>query len=185
MSPNLLLLDTERQREVHQRAGTHLLLAVIAGFDRYIDLNAAGTRRLEAAPAKKQEDWGFGVCVAGIVRFFYIRQIVPFDATWTQVDPAIWSSVEPSIGIVSACLPIMGPIFRTRLTEIRSTSRFSRSKSGTANRSGAPDGGLAAQKNMQTPEKPAPAAMVYTKSRDTSDEEMAMPLRDIKPQPRR
>ena len=48
----------------------------------------------------------------------------------TQTNPAIWSTIEPSIGIVSACLPIMGPVLRSRaITEIRSTSWFTPSKS--------------------------------------------------------
>ena len=29
------------------------------------------------------------------------------DITWNLVDPAIWTSIEPSIAVVSACLPIL------------------------------------------------------------------------------
>lgn len=79
----------------------------------------------------------------------------------TQTNPAIWSTIEPSIGIVSACLPIMGPVLRSRtITEIRSTSWFTPSKSsGTDHHHHHHhrDAGSAFHKNMQIPEKPAVA----------------------------
>lgn len=33
------------------------------------------------------------------------------DLTWNYVSPAIWSAAEPSIGVVSACLPSLRPLF--------------------------------------------------------------------------
>ncbi|KAI4239250.1 MAG: hypothetical protein LQ349_000505 [Xanthoria aureola] len=104
---------------------------------------------------------GSFVCIAGIVRFFYIKQIVPLDLTWTQTNTAIWSTIEPSIGIVSACLPIMGPVLRSRtIREIRSTSWFTPSKSLSTDHHHHHhhrDAGSAFHKNMQIPEKPAVA----------------------------
>ncbi|KAI4272273.1 MAG: hypothetical protein LQ337_005394 [Flavoplaca oasis] len=120
---------------------------------------------------------GSFVCITSIVRFFYVGQIVPFDATWTQVNVTIWSVIEPSTGIVSACLPIMGPLLRLRIADVRSLSWFTRTKSD-----GSPHhAGSAGQQNIvQMPERSAPAATSYTKPRDmsVSDEEMATPLSD-------
>ncbi|KAL8895375.1 MAG: hypothetical protein Q9192_003675 [Flavoplaca navasiana] len=123
---------------------------------------------------------GSFVCITSIVRFFYVGQIVPFDATWTQVNVTIWSVIEPSTGIVSACLPIMGPLLRVRLADVRSLSWFTRTKSD-----GSPhQAGSAGQPNVvQMPQRSAqavPAATSYTKPRDmsVSDEEMATPLSD-------
>ncbi|KAL8900042.1 MAG: hypothetical protein Q9207_005880 [Kuettlingeria erythrocarpa] len=108
---------------------------------------------------------GSFVCITSIVRFFYVGQIIPFDATWTQSNVTIWSTVEPSTGILSACLPIMGPLLRIKMTDVRSLSWFGRSSSSCAR-----DAGAAAERqiDLQMPEKAL--------SRETSagDEEMAM-----------
>ncbi|KAL8948136.1 MAG: hypothetical protein Q9222_005647 [Ikaeria aurantiellina] len=120
------------------------------------------------------------VCIASIVRFFYLHEIVPTDATWTQINPAIWSIIEPSIGIVSACLPIMGPIFRTKITSVRTTSWFTRSKSSGQGSSSYGPGSLGRQNAYdQMAKKPAVVATVYSRETSQSDEEMAMPLTDM------
>ncbi|KAL9602216.1 MAG: hypothetical protein Q9219_001940 [cf. Caloplaca sp. 3 TL-2023] len=125
-------------------------------------------------------------CIASIVRMFYIHLIVPVDPTCThsvrdfgtQVDPGIWTTVEACIGIVSACLPIIGPAVRSKFGLFGGTSRFSRStRSGQSNPY---SGNSSNRRNISGPlqNKPIVSATVY--SRDTqSDEEMAVPLRDI------
>ncbi|OBS24817.1 hypothetical protein FPOA_05354 [Fusarium poae] len=53
------------------------------------------------------------VCIASAVRIHYLsvfsREI---DTTWHMGPVAIWSSFEPSIGIVSACLPSFKSLLR-------------------------------------------------------------------------
>ncbi|KAI4171562.1 MAG: hypothetical protein LQ343_004154 [Gyalolechia ehrenbergii] len=123
---------------------------------------------------------GFSACVASIVRMFYLNQVVAVDPTWTQVNPAIWSTVEPCIGIVSACLPIIGPTFRTKLGSIRATSWLSRDKRSAQSNSYVINPGDRRNVSGSLQKKPVASATVY--SRDTqSDEEMAVPLRDIEP----
>ncbi|KAL8709463.1 MAG: hypothetical protein Q9220_005846 [cf. Caloplaca sp. 1 TL-2023] len=125
---------------------------------------------------------GSFVCIASIVRFFYLHEVVPEDATWTQVNPAIWSIVEPSMGIVSASLPIIGPIFRTRITSVRSTSWFSRSKvSGQGSSSYGSGSRSLGRPNAydEVAKKPVVVATVYSRDTEESDEEMGMPLRDM------
>ncbi|GAQ45190.1 hypothetical protein AtubIFM55763_006651 [Aspergillus tubingensis] len=53
------------------------------------------------------------VCVASAIRIYYFTFINDVDVTWNLGNVFIWSSVEPSIGIVCACLPVLQPLFRT------------------------------------------------------------------------
>ncbi|PYH91603.1 hypothetical protein BO71DRAFT_401244 [Aspergillus ellipticus CBS 707.79] len=52
------------------------------------------------------------VCVASAIRIYYFTFINDVDVTWNLGNVFIWSSVEPSIGIVCACLPVLQPLFR-------------------------------------------------------------------------
>ena len=58
------------------------------------------------------------VCVAAIVRIFFINTIHWSDAPYTFVDLGIWLNVECNIGIVSACLPVL-PALRPLLKKVR------------------------------------------------------------------
>ena len=51
------------------------------------------------------------VCVASIVRVPFIAHMSLVDQTWSDIDGFIWSLVELSLGIVSACLPTLRPLF--------------------------------------------------------------------------
>ncbi|PWY89877.1 hypothetical protein BO70DRAFT_384888 [Aspergillus heteromorphus CBS 117.55] len=53
------------------------------------------------------------VCVASAIRIYYFTFITDVDVTWNLGNVFIWSSIEPSIGIVCACLPVLQPLFRT------------------------------------------------------------------------
>lgn len=53
------------------------------------------------------------VCIASIVRIYYMTFLSDsVDITWIMGDVFIWSSVEPCIGILCACLPTMKPLLR-------------------------------------------------------------------------
>lgn len=54
------------------------------------------------------------VCVAGIVRLPLLAELKLSDVTWTSVSVGLWVDVECNIGILSACLPIMRPLFSTK-----------------------------------------------------------------------
>lgn len=47
------------------------------------------------------------IVVVSIVRVVYITRLQQSDLTWQWVNGALWTSVEPAIGVVSACLPIL------------------------------------------------------------------------------
>ncbi|KAF4977817.1 hypothetical protein FZEAL_5724 [Fusarium zealandicum] len=52
----------------------------------------------------------FSVCIASAVRLHYLIIFESsVDTTWHMGDVAIWSSAEPSVGIISVCLPSFKP----------------------------------------------------------------------------
>ncbi|KAI4204991.1 MAG: hypothetical protein LQ348_001214 [Seirophora lacunosa] len=50
----------------------------------------------------------------------------------TNVDIGIWSTVEPCIGVVSACLPVMAPFLRTHIISFSTSVFRSRQQTGGA-----------------------------------------------------
>ncbi|MCJ1350135.1 MAG: hypothetical protein MMC33_000116 [Icmadophila ericetorum] len=54
---------------------------------------------------------GFLVCIISILRIFTLVSINPADFTSTSVNADLYSVLEPTLGITSACLPIVGPIY--------------------------------------------------------------------------
>ncbi|KAH3913028.1 hypothetical protein HBI56_088640 [Parastagonospora nodorum] len=54
---------------------------------------------------------GSFVCFASLYRIITITRLVQTsDISWAKSDVFIWSSVEPSIGIISGCLPTLRPL---------------------------------------------------------------------------
>lgn len=53
----------------------------------------------------------FSACVASIIRVPYIARTSLIDPSWSDTYGAIWSVVELTIGIVSACLPTLRPLY--------------------------------------------------------------------------
>ncbi|CDM29535.1 hypothetical protein DTO013E5_5138 [Penicillium roqueforti] len=71
---------------------------------------------------------GSFVCVASICRIISLQNNTHgTDATWTMAPVFIWSSVEPFVGIICACLPTFGPFFRRWWSKAR-TGRSSNSR---------------------------------------------------------
>ncbi|EAW07002.1 putative integral membrane protein Pth11-like [Aspergillus clavatus NRRL 1] len=65
------------------------------------------------------------VCVAIIVRIYFITFLSSsVDITWITGDVFIWSSVEPCVGIVCACLPTLQPLLKSALNRIMGSSRM-------------------------------------------------------------
>jgi len=56
---------------------------------------------------------GSFVCVASIVRIYYLKRLTKeIDVTYILGPSFGWSSLEPSVAIISACLPTFAPLFR-------------------------------------------------------------------------
>ncbi|KAJ5360911.1 hypothetical protein N7517_010102 [Penicillium concentricum] len=71
---------------------------------------------------------GSFVCVASICRIITLQDNTHgTDATWTIAPVFIWSSVEPFVGIICACLPTFGPFFRRWWSKVRTRSSNGRS----------------------------------------------------------
>ena len=51
------------------------------------------------------------VCAVSIVHIKILSDLHEQDLTWNYVDASIWSAAEPSIGVVSASLPSLRPLF--------------------------------------------------------------------------
>ncbi|KAE8393535.1 hypothetical protein BDV23DRAFT_180596 [Aspergillus alliaceus] len=68
---------------------------------------------------------GSFACVASIVRIYFMTFLSKsLDITWIMGDIFIWSSVEPCIGIVCACLPTLQPLLRSTLKRIVRSSNI-------------------------------------------------------------
>ncbi|KAK1676801.1 hypothetical protein BDP55DRAFT_608412 [Colletotrichum godetiae] len=80
---------------------------------------------------------GSFVCVASIVRITYLSTFShALDITWQMGPVFIWSAIEPSIAIVSACLPHLAPL--RRLVHHKISSSLGRSSSGGGGAGGGP-----------------------------------------------
>lgn len=51
------------------------------------------------------------VCVCSIIRLVVLSRLQDVDLTWNYINAAIWTATEPSMGVISACLPSMRPLF--------------------------------------------------------------------------
>jgi hypothetical protein len=65
--------------------------------------------------------------IATIVRIPYLKQLSQSDFLYSTTDVAIWSTVEPGIGITASAIATLKPLFRTFLSRSR---LFGSSKSG-------------------------------------------------------
>ncbi|KAH7250987.1 hypothetical protein BKA59DRAFT_491589 [Fusarium tricinctum] len=78
---------------------------------------------------------GSFVCVASIARIYYLWGFFQnLDATWWMGPSFAWSSLEPSVAVISACLPTLAPLFR--INRIGSTSRGTPSGGNELSKSG-------------------------------------------------
>ncbi|MCJ1426353.1 hypothetical protein MMC29_004256 [Sticta canariensis] len=71
-------------------------------------LNASTKRRLQVMSMFLL---GGFVCIASAYRVAKTSSLSLSDAAWSDVDAAVWGAVEVCVGILSACLPVMRPLF--------------------------------------------------------------------------
>ncbi|CVK94930.1 related to integral membrane protein [Fusarium mangiferae] len=112
-----------------------VILAIINLFTNVIVLLIPVPEVLKLQMNREKKGAVFGilalgglVCIASAVRVYYLDVFAKAaDNTWAMGTVAIWSSVEPSMGIVSACLP-----------SFKSFLRYLRRKGGSKSRSSFP-----------------------------------------------
>jgi hypothetical protein len=68
---------------------------------------------------------------ATIVRIPYIKQLAQNDFLYSTTDVAIWSTVEPGIGITAAAMATLRPLFRNFLSRSKLFGSSSRSRGGS------------------------------------------------------
>jgi hypothetical protein len=68
---------------------------------------------------------------ATIVRIPYIKQLAQDDFLYSTTDVAIWSTVEPGIGITAAAMATLRPLFRTFLSRSKLFGLSTRSRSAS------------------------------------------------------
>lgn len=51
------------------------------------------------------------VCFISIIRLVVLSRLNDADVTWNYVNSAIWSTAEPCMGVISACIPSLRPGF--------------------------------------------------------------------------
>ncbi|KAI8932085.1 hypothetical protein NX059_010971 [Plenodomus lindquistii] len=73
---------------------------------------------------------GSFVCFASLYRIIVIVRLVQtMDISWAKSDVFIWSSVEPSVGIISGCLPTLRPLMTYIISAVSSRLPSSARKS--------------------------------------------------------
>ena len=68
---------------------------------------------------------------ATIVRMPYIKQLAQDDFLYSTTNVAIWSTVEPGIGITAAALATLRPLFRSFLSRSKLFGSSARSRNGS------------------------------------------------------
>ena len=54
----------------------------------------------------------YRICIISLQRVIWFKNWVLVDMSYTSVGSDYWSILEPSLGIVNACLPTMQPVLR-------------------------------------------------------------------------
>lgn len=117
---------------------------------------------------------GIFVCFASIYRIVVLFWINPADQTYTVYGATLWTHIEPSIGLICSCLPIIRGLFpRFKLPGARrkyatapyyigtdaSTSHFATS---TGPRSPVVDSYIKMEEALSRPESSREALNTYT-----------------------
>lgn len=53
---------------------------------------------------------GGGICIITILRIVSVVNLDLNDLSYSGIDDAIWSELEPCLGIINACLPVLPPV---------------------------------------------------------------------------
>ncbi|RAH43140.1 uncharacterized protein BO95DRAFT_455221 [Aspergillus brunneoviolaceus CBS 621.78] len=78
---------------------------------------------------------GIFVCVASIVRIRYLSIFMSStDLTWLMGPVFIWSSIEPSVAVVCACMPHLAPLARLAHRTLASSFHSRRSTTESSGR---------------------------------------------------
>ena len=72
------------------------------------------------------KSFSFSDIIVGILRIIYLVALnTAEDYTWVAVNCWIWSVLEPSLAVVVACGPTLGPLIAALLSRVRTNKAFS------------------------------------------------------------
>ncbi|CAI7662057.1 unnamed protein product [Penicillium palitans] len=96
-------------------------IILVIPFPRIIKLQMTARKKLAICGIMAV---GIFVCVASIVRVHYLSVFMgAVDVTWLMGPVFIWSTIEPSVAVVCACLPHLAPLARLAHRSILSSYR--------------------------------------------------------------
>lgn len=52
------------------------------------------------------------ICIISLIRVVYVRNLDLQDFIYSSADLTSWSLLEPTLGVVNACLPVLKPVFQ-------------------------------------------------------------------------
>ncbi|OHW92527.1 integral membrane protein, partial [Colletotrichum incanum] len=101
-----------------------LLLGIVNMFNDIVILLVPVPRIWELQMNKRTKTSIIGIMLLGgfIVRIYYLNGLFQnVDVTWWMGPSFAWSSLEPSVAVISACLPTFAPLFRTCMGRVKSS----------------------------------------------------------------
>ncbi|OBR14431.1 Pth11-like integral membrane protein [Colletotrichum higginsianum IMI 349063] len=101
------------------------IIVLVIPIPQVLKLQMSGRRKLAVCSIMLL---GSFVCVASAVRIWYLERFSKAqDVTWMMGPVFIWSAIEPSVAIVSACLAHLAPLRKIVRNKISSTQRSAQS----------------------------------------------------------
>ena len=64
----------------------------------------------EASWTRANDGGANSICIITILRIVSVVNLNPKDLSYSAIDDAIWSELEPCLGIINACLPVIPPV---------------------------------------------------------------------------
>ncbi|KAJ5984565.1 hypothetical protein N7481_006664 [Penicillium waksmanii] len=104
------------------------IIILVIPFPRIIRLQMSARKKIAICAIMAV---GIFACVASIVRIYYLHVFSnAIDVTWLMGPVFIWSTIEPSVAMVCACLPHLAPLARLARQTIFSSLHSHKSKTG-------------------------------------------------------
>ncbi|CAI7650212.1 unnamed protein product [Penicillium manginii] len=108
------------------------IIILVIPFPRIIRLQMSARKKIAICAIMAV---GIFACVASIVRIYYLHVFTnAIDVTWLMGPVFIWSTIEPSVAMVCACLPHLAPLARLARQTIFTSLHSQKSKTGDSGR---------------------------------------------------